>query len=178
MSFILRQYTYTIFFEFLDSLLKDKDFFKTMKTKQVLPIPTLIVLLGGQTIINREIRHDFDLIEVAKEGLPKQALDNLALNISFSTKEMAEVLNVSERTIQRYRDDQRLDKDASAKLIRLAKLYELGEETFGSLIRFKGWMQSNIPALGGKRPMDLLDTPLGYELIEQELIYIEHGLFA
>ena len=87
-----------------------------MKTKQVLPIPTLIVLLGGQTIINREIRHDFDLIEVAKEGLPKQALDNLALNISFSTKEMAEVLNVSERTIQRYRDDQRLDKDASAKL--------------------------------------------------------------
>ena len=149
-----------------------------MKTKQVLPIPTLIVLLGGQTIINREIRHDFDLIEVAKEGLPKQALDNLALNISFSTKEMAEVLNVSERTIQRYRDDQRLDKDASAKLIRLAKLYELGEETFGSLSRFKGWMQSHIPALGGNRPMDLLDTPLGYELIERELIYIEHGLFA
>jgi putative toxin-antitoxin system antitoxin component (TIGR02293 family) len=149
-----------------------------MPLSKVLPIPTLVVLLGGQTVINRQIRHDFDLIEIAKEGLPKQALDALALQISFSTKEMAEVLNVSERTVQRYRDDQRLDKDASAKLIRLAKLYELGEETFGSLTRFKGWMQSRIPALGGKRPVELLDTPLGYELIERELIYIEHGLFA
>ena len=61
-----------------------------MPLPKVLPIPTLVVLLGGQTIINREIRHDFDLIEIAKQGLPKQALDALALQISFSTKEMAE----------------------------------------------------------------------------------------
>ena len=88
------------------------------------------------------------------------------------------MLSVSERTVQRYWDNQRLDKDASAKLIRLAKLCELGEETFGSLTRFKGWMKSRIPALGGKRPMELLDTPLGYELIERKFIYIEHGLFA
>ncbi|MET3129363.1 putative toxin-antitoxin system antitoxin component (TIGR02293 family) [Arcicella rosea] len=149
-----------------------------MKTQNILPIPTLIVLLGGQAIINREIRHDFDLIEIAKEGLPKQALDSLAKQIAFSNKEMAEVLNISERTIQRYRDDHRLDKDASAKLIRLAKLYELGQETFGSLERFNGWMHSRVPALGGKRPTELLDTSLGYEIIERELIYIEHGLFS
>ena len=88
------------------------------------------------------------------------------------------MLNVSERTVQRYREDQRLDKDASAKLIRLAKLYKLGEETFGSLTRFKGWMQSRIPTLGGKRPVELLDTFLGYELIERELTYIDHGIFS
>jgi len=61
-----------------------------MPLNKVLPIPTLVVLLGGKTVINHPIRHDFDLIEIAKEGLPKQALDALALQISFSTKEMAE----------------------------------------------------------------------------------------
>jgi putative toxin-antitoxin system antitoxin component (TIGR02293 family) len=150
-----------------------------MKKIKNLPFtPTVILLLGGRDIIQREIKHDFDLIEIAKEGLPKKALESLAANISFSTKEMAEVLNVSERTIQRYKDDQKLGKDTSGKLIRLAKLYELGEETFGSLERFKRWMHASVPTLGGKRPIDLLDTALGYELIERELVWIEHGLFS
>jgi uncharacterized protein (DUF2384 family) len=32
--------------------------------------------------------------------------------------------------------------------------------------------------LGGQRPKDFLDTPFGFQLLEEELNRIEFGLFA
>lgn len=69
-----------------------------------------------------------------------------------------------------------LNEDANA--LQLAALYQQGREVFGELARFKGWMDSPNPILSKKKPAELLDTPFGFQWINDELIRIAHKVLA
>lgn len=59
-----------------------------------------------------------------------------------------------------------------------ARLYNRGAEVFGSSNAFMQWMDSNVRALGNKKPKDFLNTREGIETLMDELGRIEHGIFA
>ena len=142
---------------------------------------TLMVSLkyfGKQQVSTRPLQNALDLIFLSREGISKKALLILAQNLSFSEKEIADIVHLSERTLQRYPDEKRLNKEATATALQLAALYQQGEEVFGELARFKGWMDYPNPVLSGKKPTDLLDTPFGFQWINDELIRIAHGVLA
>jgi putative toxin-antitoxin system antitoxin component (TIGR02293 family) len=133
---------------------------------------------GKQPITTRPLQNALDLIFLSREGISKKALLILAYNLSFSQKEIADIVHLSERTLQRYPDEKRLNKEATATALQLAALYQQGEEIFGELDHFKGWMDYPNPVLGGKKPVELLDTPFGFQWINDELIRIAHGVLA
>ncbi|NIG57076.1 antitoxin Xre/MbcA/ParS toxin-binding domain-containing protein [Chitinophaga sp. Cy-1792] len=120
----------------------------------------------------------FDFIQLTRSGIIKQALLNLSRQISFSIAELAQVLHISERTLQRYADDAKLSPDTSERAIMLSALYQRGTEVFGDLENFKEWMRTPLPAFDYQAPITLLDTSFGFQLIQDELGRIEHGLFA
>jgi uncharacterized protein (DUF2384 family) len=62
--------------------------------------------------------------------------------------------------------------------LQLAALYQQGEEVFGELTRFKDWMDYPNTVLSGKKPIELLDAPSGFQWISNELIRIAHGVLA
>lgn len=69
----------------------------------------------------------------------------------------------------------RLNEEHTAlKLVALQK----GTEVFGELAHFKVWMDYPNPVLNGKKPMELLDTPSGFQWINDELLRIAHGVLA
>ncbi|WP_161596821.1 type II RES/Xre toxin-antitoxin system antitoxin [Chitinophaga vietnamensis] len=120
----------------------------------------------------------FDYIQLSRSGIIKRALLNLSRQLSFSLAELAQVIHLSERTLQRYADDAKLSIDTSERAILLSRLYQRGTEVFGDLENFKEWMRTPLPAFNYQLPISLLDTTFGFQLIQDELGRIEHGLFA
>ncbi len=120
----------------------------------------------------------YDFIELSRNGINKKNLLFLAKKIEFDLKELASILHISERTLQRYTTSKILSPDVSERAIQLARLYCKGEDVFGDLEQFKKWMQYPSTALGMKKPKELLDTTFGFQLLNEELTKIEYGIFS
>ena len=118
------------------------------------------------------------IINQARKGITKRFLMDLAQKFSFTLQELACVMHLSDRTLLRYSDSEKLDTDASAKVLQLVHLYKRGEHVFGSSDNFGRWLRSNIVALEGKKPIEFLDTPFGFQLIDEIMGRIEYGIYS
>jgi putative toxin-antitoxin system antitoxin component (TIGR02293 family) len=92
--------------------------------------------------------------------------------------ELADILEVTDRTLRRYTSNEVLNKKLSERALEIAKLYSRGEEVFGDVLSFQRWMDTEVPALGHRKPKSFLDTSLGIQMLVDELGRIEHGVFA
>lgn len=117
-------------------------------------------------------------IELIRKGVPKQAIDEIISKTGISEEEIASILHISRRTIQRKNPDEVLNPEQSERLIELARLFTKGTEVFGDLESVKEWMDSKILTLGNKKPKEFLDTSLGIMLLFDELGRIEHGVYS
>ncbi|MEO7213648.1 antitoxin Xre-like helix-turn-helix domain-containing protein [Mucilaginibacter sp.] len=131
-------------------------------------------LFGGAAAFSS----DFDMVKLARQGFPKKALLALAKKISLSIQELANILHISERTLQRYEDDAIIKTEYAEKAVELARLYTRGEEVFGSLDKFKLWVKAPSLVFNGEAPVSFLDTSAGFDMVFNELGRIEHGIFA
>ncbi|POY38427.1 hypothetical protein C3K47_03235 [Solitalea longa] len=140
----------------------------------------LVQLMGGLTAlkITNQPRSEFDWMNIARNGIPKKAVMELAKKISFSLAEIATVLHLSERSLHRYTSSSILKTEYAEKTVELAKLYTRGEEVFGNMDTFKNWMRTPSFILGGEAPINLLDNSLGFNIVLNELGKIEHGVLA
>lgn len=120
----------------------------------------------------------FELIGISRRGIFKETLMSLAQKLSFTMHEISKILHLSERTIQRYKSKDRLSSDSSERVLLLAGLYERGLDIFGSAQNFTDWLRTPLSAFDGQQPISLLDTSFGFRVVEDELVRIEHGVFA
>ena len=102
----------------------------------------------------------------------------MAKNLGIAQADLFVILHISARTWQRYTDDKRLPPDVSERALQLAALDEQGNEVFGESWRFDGWMNHPSVALGGKKPITILDSTFGFKLISDEIIRIEYGVLV
>jgi putative toxin-antitoxin system antitoxin component (TIGR02293 family) len=119
-----------------------------------------------------------DAIRASREGFPKKGLLAFAKQISLGIKELSYILHISERTLQRYDDDEIIKTEYAEKAVELARLYTRGEEVFGSMDKFKLWVKAPSIVFKGEAPVDLLDTSAGFDMVFKELGRIEHGIFV
>ena len=133
-------------------------------------------LLSG--VKSSNFSSDLDIIKLTRDGLPKKALVGLANKISLSLQELANIMHISERTLQRYDDDAIIKTEYAEKAIELARLYTRGEEVFGSMDKFKLWVKTASHVFKGEAPVDMLDTSAGFDMVFKELGRIEHGIFV
>lgn len=122
--------------------------------------------------------NDFDLIKFTRQGFKKQAILTLAKKISLNLQELAGIMHISERTLQRYDDNEIIKTEYAEKAVELARLYTRGEEVFGSLDKFKIWMKTPVHVFRNETPVSLLDTSVGFNIVFNELGRIENGIFA
>lgn len=134
--------------------------------------------LLGSTAAQFSFMSDFDILKSTRNGLPKRVLMGLAKKISLTLQEFANIMHISERTLQRYDDDEIIKTEYAEKAVELARLYTRGEEVFGSMDKFKTWMKTPVHVFRGDTPVSLLDTSIGFDMVFKELGRIEHGIFA
>ena len=118
------------------------------------------------------------MINTSRKGLSMHTILKIGQQLALSLQEISKVLHLSIRTLQRYASSKVLDADSSAKALQLVKLQQHGIIVFGDSVAFSKWLHSSIPALGGDMPLDYLDTPFGFELVDQVLGRIEYGIFS
>jgi putative toxin-antitoxin system antitoxin component (TIGR02293 family) len=138
----------------------------------------LLQLIGAGPSTSRKITTKMELITLAEEGLPKDAIDSLMNNLELSLKDFAELLPISLRTLQRQKKNEKLDKYTSVHLIEMAEIIARGIEVFNSKEKFIRWMKRPNIALGSILPMDLLSTSLRIQVLREELERIQYGLFV
>ncbi len=123
---------------------------------------------------------DWDLPTAAhrvEEGLTPAALDGLQETLDLSSRELADVLLLSPRTLsRRRRSADRLPPDESERAYRLGRLAELAARTLGGTEAARDWMREPNFALGDVRPLDLARTEPGARLVERLLAHVRYGM--
>ena len=122
-----------------------------------------------------------ELAEAIRAGLPAKALDYLLQDWAQWVPSAAEIYRVigSARTLQRKRTQSRkLSADESDRLARLARLVVRAEEALGDPGKAHRWLTRPNRALGGHRPLTLLDSDAGARMVERILGRIEHGVYS
>jgi putative toxin-antitoxin system antitoxin component (TIGR02293 family) len=117
-------------------------------------------------------------LKLIRGGLTRGSLDTLMNKTGLDIYELADILEITDRTLRRYTSNEVLNKRLSERALEIAKLYSRGEEVFGDAPSFKQWMDTEVPALGHRKPKSFLDTSLGIQMLMDELGRIEHGVFA
>lgn len=117
-------------------------------------------------------------IEQARKGIHMKDYVALASLMGMTQIEMAMVINISLRTLQRYSEAHVLDADTSSKVLQLMALNERGVDVFNNQLSFNKWLKSPVRELEGSTPLSYLDTSLGFQILDQILGRIEHGIFA
>jgi len=135
-------------------------------------------ILGGKNVLRGNIASRMDLIELSSKGVTKDTLLSLASSLSMSVSEMAKLLPVTERTIQRYKRKQRFNQVVSEQVLQIAEVAVRGVKVFGDRGKFLSWMKSPSPALGNRTPASLLRSRFGTEVVFDELGRIEHGVIS
>ncbi len=119
------------------------------------------------------------LNQLITSGLSYSLFETMQDNTPFSKDEWARFLDVSVKTLDRYRQDNKSFKAfQSEKIIGMIEVIERGVDVFGDMDMFKRWLYASIPALSDSKPIELLSSSYGKELVLDELTRIEHGIFA
>lgn len=119
--------------------------------------------------------YQMELIHRIRDGVKKSDWKQLITKIGHSEKELEYILPASISSMQKKTV---YSKETSERIYELAKLYGMGYEVFDSPTDFKNWLASPSKALGGKAPFDLLDSSLGFEMVENEMVRIQYNVYS
>jgi putative toxin-antitoxin system antitoxin component (TIGR02293 family) len=89
------------------------------------------------------------------------------------------VYEMTPKTLSSYRQKGKILPTRSLEVsIKLQDLYTKGTELFGDKINFNDWLEKESYGLGQRRPINLLNTGSGIDLVYEELLRIEFGATA
>jgi putative toxin-antitoxin system antitoxin component (TIGR02293 family) len=140
------------------------------------PVKTAAIV-GGRAIVGVEVRNGLDLARAVRRGLPVLAADHVLTTGRLTAAEMDRVV-LPRKTLANRRKAGTLTSEQSDRLIRAARVLAWADDTFGSPEKASRWLRRRSAALGGERPLDLLDTDEGAREVETLLGRIDHGLAA
>ena len=118
------------------------------------------------------------LARAIREGLPVAAFFDLQNQLGLTTAGLGAVLALPARTLQRRREEGRLSKEESDRLMRLRRVYDEARRLLGNGPAAAEWFKEPQIALAGSSPLELCDTEPGAREVERLLGRIEHGVFA
>lgn len=127
-------------------------------------------------------------LDLVKQGVPAEALGLLAADMGISKEQLYATLGVPRATMERkVRERRRLNQDESERVIGVARLVgqveqmvrESGNpEGFAAPRWVAAWLQRPLPALGGARPGELMDTSEGREIVSSLVAQMQSGAYA
>ena len=99
--------------------------------------------------------------------------------IPFTQAEWADILHVSERTLQRYAKDNHAFAPINAeRLVLIDKVIEQGKVTFGKAENFYNWLKRDPYMLEANLSVQSLSSFEGIQNVLTQLGRIQHGIFA
>ena len=140
-------------------------------------------LLGGAATFEIQLFTPLDAHEMIRQGFPGSALTSLCENVSLFQRSESpfEALGISYRTFQRRKAEavpKTLSSEVSGRAWKLAEVVAKATQLFGSQEEAEQWLDRPAVGLNQKRPIELLTTTAGTELVEQYLERMEFGVYT
>jgi len=139
------------------------------------------VLLGGERLLKQAVHDGLDAHQVIAAGLPGKALTYLEGQLTvLDAIAFEKAIGMSVRTLQRRRADpgQPLSVEQGGRVWKFAEILAKATEVMGSQRDAEEWLSEPAMGLNGNRPLDLLVTSAGAELVERLLGQIEYGVYV
>jgi putative toxin-antitoxin system antitoxin component (TIGR02293 family) len=135
--------------------------------------------LGGRKVLGRSIKNFAELAELVRRGLPAGSLTALGEKLDLKNAALSEKLGIPPRTLtRRLSQHSRLTSAESDRTVRLARVYATAVEMIGNADKATQWLRTPNRALGGRIPIDQLDTDLGSKEVENILGRIAYGVYS
>ncbi|MEX2574921.1 MAG: antitoxin Xre/MbcA/ParS toxin-binding domain-containing protein [Balneolaceae bacterium] len=123
----------------------------------------------------------WDLPEAASKisyGLSTDVLNTIRRRLLLSNRELADILMISPRTLDRRKKEEKLPPDESERSYRIVRLTDLAIEILGTMDRSATWFKQPNYTLDNQKPVELVKTEPGARLVERTLGQIRHGITA
>lgn len=129
-----------------------------------------------------------DRVTLVKAGVPAADFVVLASNMNMAKERLASTLGLARATVDRkIRDNKMLSPDESSRVLGMASLVgqvqslvaESGQpQDFDAGEWVSNWLEQPVPALGGRRPAELMDTPEGQGIVSRLVAQMQSGAYA
>lgn len=138
----------------------------------------LTKFMGGPRVVGSP-RSDFEFIVAIRQGLPAGVIECVAASSSLTEDEILRALRIAKRTAARRKAKaSRLKAFESELIYRLSKVMVAATEVLGDRAKAREWLLAENRALHGERPIDLLDTAIGFEDVLDVLRRIDYGVYS
>jgi putative toxin-antitoxin system antitoxin component (TIGR02293 family) len=120
------------------------------------------------------------IIVAIRKGIPYSLFALIQHNTPFSDKDWASFLDISAKSLHRYKQaSQNFKSMQSEKIIEMAEVTQAGLDVFdNNMDTLKLWLNTPNYALGSLKPIELLKDSYGKEMVLGELTRINHGILA
>lgn len=139
-------------------------------------------LLGGTHVLRRKLTGPLDAHDMIVRGLPGQALQYLIKKLVVLRQDalLEKAVGVSLRTFQRHKGapNKPLNKEQGGRTWKFAEILARATAVFGSQEAAERWLGEPALGLNQRRPIDLLATPAGVELVEDLLGRLKYGVYT
>lgn len=119
--------------------------------------------------------YKMELIGRIRKGVKKTDWKQLIQFTGSTEKEFEHILPVSISSMQK---NTVYNKETSERIYELARLFGLGYDVFDSKEDFKQWLMTPCRSLGNRIPFELLDSSLGFEMVENEIVRIQYNVYS
>jgi putative toxin-antitoxin system antitoxin component (TIGR02293 family) len=144
-------------------------------------LPRILDFLGGEKLLNHIVKTQMDAHELISAGFPSGVLAFLSKNVDVlrDPEILKKAVGVSLRTTQRKAASEKmLTMEQSGKAWKFAEIMTRAIDVFGTKESAEDWLTKPAIALDQRRPIDLLSSPAGVDLVEDLLTRLEYGVFA
>lgn len=138
----------------------------------------LTKFMGGSSVVGSP-QSDFEFIELIRLGLPSKVFECVVKSSAVSEDVICKALRIAKRTAARRKASaSRLKATESELMYRFSKVFVTATEILGDRDKAREWLLTENRALNGDRPIDLLDTGIGFEDVMDVLHRIEFGVYS
>ncbi|MGH9898894.1 MAG: type II RES/Xre toxin-antitoxin system antitoxin [Pyrinomonadaceae bacterium] len=146
-----------------------KNFNKGLRSSQ-----HMHVVLLGLSDFNAQ-----SLLKKVEQGFSFRVFEHLQRNMALPKYELADLIMIRPRTLNRRKDEGRLQPDESDRLLRASRIFGRALELFnGRAEAARRWLASAQPALNGETPLNVAKTDIGAREVENLIGRIEQGVFT
>jgi len=115
-------------------------------------------------------------IELIRSGVTARVVDDMVEYLHVSKSEIFKVLRTPESTAHKLiKDNRPLDAGASERVVRVADITRMAEDTFGGREPATQWLKTPNLALDTATPLSMLDTEPGASEVRRILSAINYG---
>lgn len=118
-------------------------------------------------------------LQAALADYPYTKFQRVASSVPFTLTEWANILHLSERTLQRYaKDNKNFEGIYVDRILQIEQMIHTGLEVFNDADALYSWLKKPKDVLGETIGFDALSHSHGINQVNEQLQRIQHGIYA